>query len=496
MGRQVGTRASALFVRVTALALLVAFFSLDARAQQPMDIYILMGQSNMAGRGDVTKAYQAQGHERVLMFDKENRWVKASHPLHFDKPRVAGVGPGLTFGMALAEAYPATTIGLVPCAIGGTPIARWAPGAYDKATDSHPYDEAISRIRAAMEYGVIKGVIWHQGEGDSGLEASQGYLGRLVELIGRVRDAVGDPGLPFVVGQLARYRDNYQNINRQLPDLPLTVAHTTVVSSEGLWHKGDGTHFDSPSASEYGRRYALGMLQLQGKQPTVAAVEGQQAVVHLTEKEQAEGWEMLFDGDDPNVRWRSIRGDSFPAQGWEVADGILTLMPGRKGGDIITREQFADFELVLEFKLTDSANTGIKYFVAPLENAKGNTGLNGPEYQLIDDFKHESVKDGKSPETSTASLYLLYAPKVHALKETGKWNQAKIVSRGKHVEHWLNGKKVLEYERGSADFRTRVSNTKFNEYRTPYGESQYGHILLQDHHDEAYFRNIRIRRLR
>lgn len=211
--------------------------------------------------------------------------------------------------------------------------------------------------------------------------------------------------------------------------------------------------------------------------------------------EQDAGWELLFDGQDPNAKWKSIRADSFPAAGWVVEDGVLVLQPGRQGGDIITREQFSDFELALEFKLTDSANTGIKYFVSPLENAKGDTVLNGPEYQLIDDFKHESVKGGISPETSTASVYLLYVPQGKELYETGRWNEAKIVSKGTHVEHWLNGKKVLEYQRGSAEFKARVAGTKFSEYRTPYGESPQGHILLQDHNDEAHFRNIRIRRL-
>src|SRR5690606_38891591 len=160
---------------------------------------------------------------------------------------------------------------------------------------------------------------------------------------------------------------------------------------------------------------------------------------------------------------------------WAVEDGVLTLLAGRKGGDIITREQFSDFELMLDFKLADSANTGIKYFVAPLENAKGKIELNGPEYQLIDDFQHEAVKDGKSPETSTASVYLLYPPTQQVLKPAGEWNEARIVAKGKYVEHWLNGVKVVEYERGSPDFKQRVSDTKFNEYRTPYGEAEFGH---------------------
>lgn len=456
-------------------------------------IYILMGQSNMAGRGPLTEEYKSISHERVLMFAENQQWMPAKHPVHFDKPKAAGVGPGLSFGIEMAEADPSVTIGLVPCAVGGTSISKWTPGAFDPPTKTYPYNDAVARIMEAMKYGVIEGVIWHQGEGDSNVEAASHYIDRLSELIMRIRTVVGDPDLPFVVGELGRYRANYDNINKQLPKLPVAVPHTTVVSSEGLWHHGDGTHFDSPSATEYGRRYAAGMLKLQGKVPVITT-DTKGAVVQLSQQEQQEGWELLFDGRDPSIRWRSVSGDRFPSEGWVAKDGILTLLPGRKGGDIITREQFADFELVFDFKLIDSANTGIKYFVAPLENAQGKVVLNGPEYQLIDDYKHASVINGKSPKTTTASAYLLYRPKGAVLK-AGDWNEGKIIAKGKHVEHWLNGKKVLQYERGSSDFRKRVSDTKFNEYRTPYGEAESGYILLTDHHDGAYFKNIKIRRL-
>lgn len=228
-------------------------------------VYLLLGQSNMAGRGPLTKEYLNIHHDRVFMLDKENKWVPAKHPLHFDKPKAAGVGPGFSFAEEIAKAYPNDTIGLVPCAVGGTPISKWEPGAFDKATQTYPYDDAIKRIREAKKKGTIKGAIWLQGEGDSNPASAALYLARITTLIERVRKEAGDPVLPFVAGELGRYRERYKLINDQLARLPQQVPFTSVVSSEGLTHKGDTTHFNSPSMVEYGKRFAKGMLQLQKK---------------------------------------------------------------------------------------------------------------------------------------------------------------------------------------------------------------------------------------
>ncbi len=464
-----------------------------SQQDKSVHIYILVGQSNMAGRGKITEEYKKQQHPRIIMLDKDNKWIPAKHPVHFDKPKAAGVGPGLSFGIAMAEANPNITIALVPCAVGGTSISKWLPGAVDSVTGTRPYDDAILRIREAMNKGIIKGVIWHQGEGDASEVGSKIYVEKLTALIERVRKEVGNPKLPFVVGELGRYRPNYQFINKELPNLPLKVPYTAIVSSEGLWHKGDGTHFDSPSASEFGRRFAEGMIGLQSKNHESKRIKVKS--VSLSDKEKADGWELLFDGQDPNIKWRSIKGDAFPTDGWKVENNMLVLLPGRKGGDIITREQFSDFELVLDYKLADSANTGIKYFVSELTNNKGRTQLNGPEYQLIDDYKNETVSNNKSPKTSTGSLYLLYAPNNKVLNKPGEWNEAKIVAKGKNVEHWINGKRVLSYERGSDEFRKLVADTKFKEYKAGYAEADMGYILLQSHNDKAYFKNIKIRRI-
>jgi len=226
-----------------------------------MEIYLLMGQSNMAGRGKVTDEYKNISNPRVVMLNKANEWVTAAHPIHFDKP-VAGVGPGLAFGIAMANARPGKKIGLIPCAVGGTSISKWQPGAFDQSTNTHPWDDAEKRIKEGMKYGIIKGVIWHQGEGDSNPDSAKVYMDKLVRLIERVRKEVKNEKLPFVAGELGRYKPNYQLINDVIVHLPEKVRYTAVVSSDDLVHNGDVTHFDSPSADEFGKRYAKAMLDL------------------------------------------------------------------------------------------------------------------------------------------------------------------------------------------------------------------------------------------
>jgi hypothetical protein len=233
------------------------------QASADFDLYILMGQSNMAGRGTVTDNLAAAGHDRVFVWNKDLQWTLAKHPLHFDKPAAAGVGPGLAFGTKMANANKKVRIGLIPCAVGGTKIEYWVPGAYDPATKTHPYDDAVVRIKAAMRYGKVKGVIWHQGEANSDRARLKNYPEQLATLIKRVRDLTGDPNLPFIAGELGRFYANSADFNVQLQQLPKQVPFTGVVSSKGLQHKGDQVHFDGPSANQLGERYAKKMLNIQ-----------------------------------------------------------------------------------------------------------------------------------------------------------------------------------------------------------------------------------------
>jgi hypothetical protein len=225
-------------------------------------LYLLVGQSNMAGRGALD-ADSKLIDSRVMVLDKSNQWVSATDPLHFDKPQAAGVGPGFAFGKAMAAGSKAKIrIGLIPCAVGGSAIDSWQPGGYDKPTNTHPYDEALARARAAGQQGVFKGIIWHQGESDSSPGKAAVYLPKLITLVASLRRDLGNERLPFVAGELGYYREAYQNINTLLPLLPRQVPHTAVVSAEGLVHNGDGTHFDAASARQLGTRYAAAMGQL------------------------------------------------------------------------------------------------------------------------------------------------------------------------------------------------------------------------------------------
>lgn len=236
--------------------------ALHAQVDTTLDIYLLIGQSNMAGRGEITTEYKEAGSPNVLMLDKENHWVPAKHPLHFDKPKIVGVGPGLSFGIEMAKGNK-HRIGLVPCAVGGTSINVWNPGGYDKSTNTHPWDDMVKRLDTAMKAGTIKGVIWLQGEADSDSTKSIGYISKLEELINRLRTLTKNPSLPFVAGELGQYKDQYRNINEKLAGLPAKVSFTAIASSKGFTDVGDQTHFDSRSADEFGKRFAEQMKNLQ-----------------------------------------------------------------------------------------------------------------------------------------------------------------------------------------------------------------------------------------
>lgn len=216
-------------------------------------------------------------------------------------------------------------------------------------------------------------------------------------------------------------------------------------------------------------------------------------VENTNRKVQSNNWEILFDGTGVD-KWRGKTEDEFPQKGWKIENGQLFLAE-KGGGDIITKETYSDFELVFQFNLTENANSGIKYFVGTIVNQEtGSKMINGPEYQIIDDYNNIDIKDDPNGLSSTASVYLLYAPKNKKLHPPGQWNTGRIIAKNGRVEHWLNGVRVVKYKRGSKDFLKRKAETKFKN-DINYGELESGHILLTDHNDLVYFKEIKIRRL-
>ncbi|WP_372937931.1 DUF1080 domain-containing protein [Seonamhaeicola sp.] len=219
----------------------------------------------------------------------------------------------------------------------------------------------------------------------------------------------------------------------------------------------------------------------------------------LTIDEKKNGWKLLWDGKTTNG-WRGAKLDHFPEKGWVIEDGVLSVLSSggaesRAGGDIVTEELFGDFELKVDFKLTPGANSGIKYYV-DTEINKGPGSSIGLEFQILDDALHPDAKLGNHEGSRTvSSLYdLIKADPNKPVKPIGEWNTAYIISKNNHVEHWLNGMKVLEYERKSEAYRKLVSESKYVKWPN-FGELDKGQILLQDHGDLVSFKNIKIRPL-
>ncbi|TDI77226.1 MAG: sialate O-acetylesterase [Bacteroidetes bacterium] len=251
-------------IRVIALIALATFCTsgcsgpTGSSALPPMHIFLLAGQSNMAGRGELSEIDRTP-HPRVFVLDKNDKWVIATEPLHFDKPKVRGTGPGLAFAKEIAKQNPEIRIGLVPTAVGGSGIETWAPGGYHEKTGLYPWDDAVRRLRVAMQSGELKAILWHQGESDSRPERAPQYEKRLHDLIRRFRNIASDEQLPFIIGQLGQFKewsDGRQLVNAVHENVPAQIERTRFVSSDGLTDIGDGTHFDARSARELGRRYA------------------------------------------------------------------------------------------------------------------------------------------------------------------------------------------------------------------------------------------------
>lgn len=219
----------------------------------------------------------------------------------------------------------------------------------------------------------------------------------------------------------------------------------------------------------------------QGTDPTANA---------LTAAEKAAGWALLFDGHTLDG-WRGYKKPDASGLRWKVEDGALTLpaqtAAGTRAGDIISSGTFEQFELVFDWRVSSGGNSGVKYFILEDQNS-----AIGHEYQVIDDERHADAKIG--PHRQTAAFYDVLQASDRPIKPAGEWNTTRVVVRGQTVEHWLNGKKVLQYELNSPALHAAIEKSKFKGIER-FGKRQNGHILLQDHGDQVWFRNIKIRRL-
>lgn len=236
-----------------------------------------------------------------------------------------------------------------------------------------------------------------------------------------------------------------------------------------------------------------------------SGVAAAQSPNELSAAERAEGWRLLFDGTSL-AGWRGLGYDTVPTAHWRVVDGAIVKVPTGKvqrqgdgqpvsGGDLMTVESFGDFELELEWRVAPGANSGVKYNVSEelsLKHASNHAAL-GFEYQVLDDERHP---DNQIDSHRAGSLYDILAPSAaKQLRPVGEWNSARIVLRGNHGEHWLNGMKIVEFDLGTPRLDSLLAKSKYKPI-PGFGERRRGHIVLQDHGDEVHFRNIRIRELR
>lgn len=253
----------------------VAFSSDESRSdltsysKDKVHLFLLAGQSNMAGRGVIDKADNAP-HPRIFALNKEGNWQPAKDPIHFDK-KAAGAGLARHFALVLVENDPNIVVGLIPAACGGSSINHWQPGAWFEPTQSHPYDDAISRTRLALQSGTLKGILWHQGEADCKPGQAPEHKDRLQELIKRFRTDLNVQDLPFIVGELGRFyaKDEPEYIslvNRALKEITGIVPFTAFVSSEDLTSNPDQVHFNTASHKIFGERYARKYLEIIARQ--------------------------------------------------------------------------------------------------------------------------------------------------------------------------------------------------------------------------------------
>ncbi len=238
-------------ILVSLVGLFTSGFARSESAPKDMELFLLIGQSNMAGRGKVEAQDQVE-NPNIFMLTKDMQWVPAKDPVHFDKS-AAGVGLCSEFAREVLKAKPGITIGLIPCAVGGTSLDQWKAG-------EKLYNNAVTRAKEAMKNGKLAGMLWHQGESDSGNpELIASYPDRLDAMVAQLRKDLGAENVPFVMGELIHDHANHNAANVALAQAAQKVPDCTLVSAKGL---GKGLHFDSPALRAFGKRYAETYLKM------------------------------------------------------------------------------------------------------------------------------------------------------------------------------------------------------------------------------------------
>ncbi|MBC2604408.1 sialate O-acetylesterase [Puniceicoccus vermicola] len=322
----------------TGLGYAVADVSESLPSKDKFHLFLLAGQSNMAGRGKVAPEDKIP-NPRILMLSENGEWVPAVDPIHFDKS-IAGVGPGRSFAEAIADEQEDVVIGLIPAACGGSSITKWVPGGYHEQTKSYPYDDAVSRTKRAMQDGTLKGILWHQGEADVSGKRAANYEKNLNVLMNRFRTEFSDPNLPILVGQLGQFptrpwnADTFQ-VDRALRDFAMETDYAGFVSSDGLTCKPDNTHFDAKSQREFGRRLAEAYLKLISEAHSSSGPGSPRFESGF--EEALDGW--VIDESEPmssirseaahNGDWGLRVEDSSTEEGSSVATPRLPAEPGQ-----------------------------------------------------------------------------------------------------------------------------------------------------------------------
>lgn len=386
-----------------------------------LDIYLCLGQSNMAGRGVLVED-EIVPSDRVWKFTRWERWLTATDPVQFDRGRDTGVGPSKMFGRVMADADPAARIGLVPGALGGTEIFRWTPS-------GDLFSNAVKRAQKALAAGTLRGIIWHQGENDSNDADAPHYAERLEQVVKGFREALGAPDLPFVAGELGDFlerrptlKDNFQSINAQIRATMERLPHCAWVGANDLDCNGDNLHFDADSARDMGYRMARAMLRLQGRDDA-----GFQALAPTEILARAEG------------------GPAFRAEGGLL---VATAPTNRIPAVLRSRRDIGDVVLRFDFRPGPAARAAL--VLRADGNATGDVLRAGIAIPLLDD-RHRVrglrlARHGYTGAIRGVAPSRFYKNTTSFIKDAGEWNTVEIFLCGSRAMVVINDCIVLRQD--------------------------------------------------